>query len=123
MSVVYHVGGGTLPKGNSRKTYLNFRNNLVMMHKNLPWRTKWWKIPFRIKLDALAALRSLLKGDSGFFMSVIKAHFGYFGWIISGPKPPALPALQQADGWYKGSVVWQHFIKKKNRFSEIVDSK
>ena len=45
-SVVYHVGGGTLPKGNSRKTFLNFRNNQIILAKNLPWSEKWWKITF-----------------------------------------------------------------------------
>ena len=122
-SVIYHVGGGTLPKGNSRKTYLNFRNNLVMMHKNLPWSVKWWKIPLRMNLDALAALRNLIKGDSGFFVAILKAQFHYFGWIFCGPKPSKLPLLKEPEGWYKGSIVWQHFIKKKNKFSEIVDTK
>ncbi|MEZ5028863.1 MAG: glycosyltransferase family 2 protein, partial [Ferruginibacter sp.] len=53
-SVVYHVGGGTLPKGNSRKTFLNFRNNLIMLYKNLPTAAALWKLPFRIMLDAVS---------------------------------------------------------------------
>ena len=50
-SVVYHIGGGTLPSGNSRKVYLNYRNNLVMLYKNLPVSEKIWKIPVRLVLD------------------------------------------------------------------------
>ncbi|RYF70368.1 MAG: glycosyltransferase family 2 protein, partial [Cytophagaceae bacterium] len=50
-SVVYHVGGGTLPRGNSKKTYLNFRNNRIMMSKNLPLGTKLWIMPLRNLLD------------------------------------------------------------------------
>jgi GT2 family glycosyltransferase len=46
-AVVYHVGGGTLPRGNSLKTYLNFRNNRIMMSKNLPFSKKLWVMPVR----------------------------------------------------------------------------
>ena len=46
-SVVYHVGGGTLPKGDNKKTVLNFRNNLIMLAKNLPFTELVWKLPFR----------------------------------------------------------------------------
>ena len=59
-SVVYHLGGGTLPRGNTKKTYLNFRNNLIMLAKNLPWSQKWWKIPFRIFLDTVSATKGLI---------------------------------------------------------------
>ena len=67
-SVVYHVGGGTLPRGNTRKTYLNFRNNQIMLAKNLPWSQKWWKIPFRIFLDNISAIKGLFTGDGGYFL-------------------------------------------------------
>lgn len=124
-SVVYHVGGGTLPKGNSRKTFLNFRNNLLMMHRNLPWRAKWWKIPLRIGLDQLSAVRSLLKGDGGFFAAVIKAHLHYIGWLFTGKKRLPVTNIDQAslEGWYHGSVVWEYFIKGRKKFSEIVGRK
>jgi len=62
-SVVYHVGGGTLPMGNNRKVFLNFRNNLIALTKNLPVVTALWKIPFRILLDWIAAFVFLAKGD------------------------------------------------------------
>ncbi len=120
LSVVYHVGGGTLPKGNSKKTFLNFRNNLVMMHKNLPWREKWWKMPCRLALDAVAAWRALLSGDTGFFTAVAKAHFHYTGWIITGQIPELPFPDKKNEGWYNGSLIWQYFIKKKKKFSEIV---
>ncbi len=123
MSVVYHVGGGTLPKGNSKKTFLNFRNNLIMMHKNMPWREKWWKIIFRLGLDVVAAWRALLSGDAGFFMAVMKAHIEYMGWLFSGKMPDLPYPRSKYDGWYDGSLIWQYFIKKKKKFSEIVGSK
>lgn len=120
LSVVYHVGGGTLPKGNSRKTFLNFRNNLIMLHKNMPWAEKSWKLPVRMGLDAVAAWRALLSGDAVFFMAVGKAHFHYMKWLFTGDVP-ALPFKKRKyHGWYKGMLIWQYFIKKKRKFSEIV---
>jgi hypothetical protein len=62
-SVVFHVGGGTLPKGNERKVFLNFRNNLIMMAKNLPAGQLAWKIPLRFLLDSISAWKSLFAGE------------------------------------------------------------
>lgn len=123
-SVVYHVGGGTLPRGNSRKAYLNFRNNLIMMHKNLSFIEALWKIPFRLLLNGIAACKSLVQGDPGYFLAIMKAHGGYFSWMFHEKK--AAPASKQNNsltGWYHGSVVWDHFIKKRKTFSEIIHSK
>jgi GT2 family glycosyltransferase len=124
-SVVYHVGGGTLPHGNSRKVFLNFRNNLVMLAKNFPLSTALWKIPFRICLDALAAWKALLSGDAGYFTTIIKAHFHFIKWILIDKKHSVFPVSKKGKitGWYNGSVVWQHFIKKKNSYSKIVADK
>lgn len=119
-SVVYHVGGGTLPKGNSRKTYLNFRNNLIIMHKNLPFMGAIWKIPFRLLLNGVTACKSLLEGDSGYFRAISKAHRGYIRWIFTGKKAPRANKHVQLAGWYHGSVVWDHFIKKRKTFLEII---
>ena len=122
-SVVYHVGGGTLPKGNSRKTFLNFRNNHIMLAKNLPLAEKWWKIPFRLLLDQAAAWKGLLGGDNGYFIAINRAHFAYYRWLLFGKKnilakPKSLKSLA---GVYKGNVIWQHFIKHRNKFSEIIE--
>lgn len=124
-SVVYHVGGGTLPKGNSRKAFLNFRNNLVMLAKNLPVSAAAWKLPFRMLLDVLSAFRALSGGDSGYFLAVWKAHFHFVGWLLSGKKQPVFPVKKDGKlyGWYNGSVVWAYFIRKKKTFLEIIDSK
>ena len=124
-SVVYHVGGGTLPKGNSKKTFLNFRNNLIMLVKNLPVGSALWKIPFRIGLDAVSAWQNLLRGDSGYFMAIVKAHVHFFKWLLFEKKQSIFPKRKsgQLKGWYNGLVVWQYFIQKKKTFSEIVDNK
>ena len=124
-SVVYHVGGGTLAKGNSRKAFLNFRNNLIMLAKNLPVSTVVWKLPFRMLLDVLSALRGLLGGDGGYFLAVWKAHFHFVGWLLSNKKQSVFPVKKDGklNGWYNGSVVWAYFIRKKKTFLEIIDSK
>jgi len=121
-SVVYHIGGGTLPSGNSRKVYLNYRNNLVMLYKNLPVSEKIWKIPVRLVLDGIAACRELVSADAGYFMAVIKAYMYFYGWLIGKKKknkftPKRLTGLH---GVYKGLLIWEYFIKKKKAFAEIV---
>jgi GT2 family glycosyltransferase len=65
-SIVYHVGAGTLPRG-GKKVLLNFRNNLIMLCKNLPLNELIWKLPFRIVLDSISAWKGLLTGDVWFF--------------------------------------------------------
>jgi GT2 family glycosyltransferase len=121
-SVVYHVGGGTLPRGNSLKTYLNFRNNQIMLYKNLPWSQKLWKIPFRILLDAVSAWKGLLKGDGGYFISILKAHLSFIKWIILKQKESVFPQKKggQLFGIFKGNIVWEHFVKGKKYFSQLI---
>lgn len=124
-SVVYHVGGGTLPKGNSRKTFLNFRNNLIMLAKNLPRREKWWKIPYRIMLDNISALKGLLSGDAGYFMALLQAHWAFYNWLLFYRKKNKYTRQKvvRLQGIYRHNIVWQHFVKGKKRFSDIVTQK
>jgi len=124
-SVVYHVGGGTLKKGNKRKVFLNFRNNLIMLSKNLPLSEKFWKIPFRILLDYISGLQTLTKGDFKTFSAIVSAHLNFFKWIFLRKKEKGLPKinLKKLKGVYGGSIVWQYFINKKKTFSEIIGLK
>lgn len=121
-SAVYHVGGGTLHKTNSRKTYLNFRNNLIMLLKNLSFAEAVWKIPLRISMDWLFACKSLLQADVKSFYAVIKAHASIIKWIFLHRQAQKLPPtrINEFDGVYKSSLVWAYFIKKKRYFSEII---
>ncbi|MFT3681506.1 MAG: glycosyltransferase family 2 protein [Ferruginibacter sp.] len=123
-SVVYHVGGGTLPKGNKRKVYLNFRNNMIMLYKNLPFDSAVWKIPFRVGLDAVAAWKELFAGNASYFFAVAKAHLDAAGWFLFHKSRSVFPISRKGalQGWFHGSVVWQYFIKKKKNFSEIIDT-
>jgi GT2 family glycosyltransferase len=122
LSVVYHVGGGTLPRGNSLKTYLNFRNNQIMLFKNLPWSQKWWKIPFRIFLDAVSALKGLFTGDSGYFLAILRAHLSFLKWMLFRQDQSIFPVKKDGKlaGVYKGNLVWEHFIKGKKYFSQLI---
>ena len=121
-SVVYHVGGGTLPAGNERKVYLNFRNNLAMLVKNLDVLEKVFKIPARLLLDNFAAMQALIKGDAKTFKAIEKAHIDFIKWNFVLKKKSHLPKrkLTELTGVYNGSIVKKFFIEKKKTFSEIV---
>lgn len=72
-STVYHVGGATLKKENPHKTFLNFRNNLVMLYKNLPEEELGYVMRVRAVLDCVAALSFLLKGQFANMWAVLRA--------------------------------------------------
>ena len=121
-SVVYHVGGGTLPKGNSRKVYLNFRNNLIMLAKNLPLSHAVYTLFIRFILDAIAAWKGMLTGDPGYFWAVFRAHWGFFRWMILEEKlkNKERKSLPQLEGVYKKLILVDYFLKGKRKFSEIM---
>lgn len=124
-SVVYHVGGGTLPRG-GRKVFLNFRNNLLMLGKNLPLRERWWKLPVRFGLDAISAWKGLLTGDKAFFTAIMKAHMAVLRiWCTRGKGKDQWPrkSLRTLEGVYTGNIVWCYFVKKRTRFQEIIGRK
>ena len=124
-SVVYHVGGGTLPMGDRKKVYLNFRNNLVMLSKNLPSAESFWKIPCRIIMDNIAAFDALVNGNFSTFISIERAHLDFIKWILSGKRGKKLPKIKMKNlkAIYFGSIVWQYFINKKKTFFEILQNK
>lgn len=123
-SVVYHVGGGTLPKSNPMKTFLNFRNNLTMLYKCLRdeeldsvMRWRWW-------LDYLAAWEMLiLKRNVGDFKAVYRARRAFKRWkkdfeqdrskIQASRKEKKIP--EQRDF----SLLWQYYVKGKKAFSSL----
>ncbi|WP_370900861.1 glycosyltransferase family 2 protein [Chryseobacterium gossypii] len=78
-SKIYHVGGGTLNKQSAQKTYLNIRNNLSMMLKNLPFPRLVWLIFFRLCLDGIAGVYLGYKNGLSHLWAVVRAHFGFYG--------------------------------------------
>ena len=121
-SVVYHIGGGTLPRGNSLKTYLNFRNNKIMLSKNLPLSKKIWTVPVRDFLNAVSAWKGLLTGDAGYFIAIVRAHMAFLKWWLFFKRRSIFPKNKKGilSGYLQKNMVWQHFVKKKKFFSEIV---
>ena len=119
-SMVFHVGGGSLPQGNPTKTFLNFRNNMMMLYKNLPLSQLIWKMPFRFTLDWIAAIYSLSKNKNTKDVSAIfKAHYDFlkhWGRLIK--KRKAL-RNRRPDLLYNKCVVFQHFVLKKKYFSDF----
>ena len=124
-SVVYHVGGGTLPMGNSKKIFLNFRNNLIVLTKNLPLSESLWKIPFRIVLDWVAGIAGLRKGGLPYLFAILNAQLHYFNWLFFKQRYSVFPVkkIGKPEGLYKGYVVWQYFVNRKKSFSDIVENK
>ena len=121
-SEVMHYGGGMLPKSNPFKTYLNFRNNLIILCKNHPTRTLAWKVFVRMVLDGVAAFRFLFMGDSKDFLAILKGHWHFYGSLPKTlKKRRALKSrgLQPATCVYKRSIVKKYFIQHERYFSQL----
>ncbi|WP_231459617.1 MULTISPECIES: glycosyltransferase family 2 protein [unclassified Pedobacter] len=120
-SEVFHVGGGTLQTENPFKTYLNFRNNLIIMQKNLPFGDAIFRISIRMCIDFIAWWHFLLSGKPKFTMAVSKGHWHFLKSLLkTAAKRSAYqkPYLKHA-GVYKNSIVWAFFIKKVKWFSQL----
>ena len=111
-SVVYHVGGGTLGYENPRKTFLNFRNNLLMLRKNLPHSRLWWVMVVRFFMDYLAALQMLVTRQVPNAKAVFDARIAYHK--MKKLYPIARKMKQTALGELaKRSIVWDFYVKRK----------
>ena len=122
-SVVYHVGGGTLPKDNPFKTYLNFRNNITLLFKN-SFEGNIGKILFqRFLLDGVAALRFIAVFEFGNFWAVFKAHvylYSNFRTIVKKRQLNKAKLKQKSHAeMYKHSIVFSYFVGKKQRFDTL----
>jgi GT2 family glycosyltransferase len=120
-SKVYHVGGGTLSKSNPRKTFLNFRNGLSLLIKNLPGMGLWWKLPGRLILDWVAALKFLVQGSPGDSWAVVKAHYFFICGIRSDLiKRRSLKALGfRVTNQYPRLMVYDFFLLGKKTFQDL----
>ncbi len=107
-STVFHVGGGTLNKQSPQKTYLNIRNNLSMLLKNLPKSTLFWLIPFRLVLDGVAGIYFGFKDGFPHLWAVLRAHFGFYGMLGSTLK---LRGKNQIKNYYQTKwLIFKHFL-------------
>ncbi|RYU76055.1 glycosyltransferase family 2 protein [Hymenobacter persicinus] len=122
-STVYHVGGGTLHKSNPRKTYLNFRNGLALVYKNVPSQELFGVMATRLGLDWVAALRFLLQGNLGDAKAIVRAHRDFFRnrsyWQQKRQQAPRQRRTPERPGVYNGSLVWAYFAKGIRAFSQL----
>lgn len=117
-SSVYHVGGGTLNKSNPFKTFLNYRNNLSMLFKNLPFKFLIPILFFRLILDGVSAIKFIKEGSFINLLAILKAHF-HFYWLIPKLNTKRSTQFLGFNNLYKMSIVWKYFIRNKKEFKEL----
>ena len=121
-SVVYHVGGGTLPYNSPRKTFLNFRNSLFMLTKNHEGML-FPKLIWRQCIDGIAALSFLAKGELKHFVAVFKAHLSFYGKLRTMLKKRK--ALKKSSttfnskGMFRGNILWNYYAKGVKKYSDL----
>lgn len=122
-SVVYHVGGGTLPRENPRKTFLNFRNNLLLLYKNLPDSRLRRVLFLRFWLDALASLVFLLKGEGPSFLAVWRARREFRrirpDFAPDRARNLAATTLDPIPEQYAGSLLAAYHLRRQKTFREL----
>lgn len=123
-SVVYHVGGATLNKSNPRKTYLNFRNNLLLLYKNLPADRLGAVMHMRCLLDYVAALKFLLTSGWGDFKAVIVARrdFRRMKKEYAAARDENMRQAVTASVLSNFSLLWQYYVKGRKLFSQLPQS-
>jgi GT2 family glycosyltransferase len=117
-SHVYHVGGGTLPKSSPFKTYLNYRNGLIIMQRNLTFSQKIYIMPIRWVLDVISQFKLLFEGKTGEFKAIFKAHSHYLLGILKWARNKGKKNKSNKAGIYHGSIVWAYFGKGKKFFNQ-----
>ncbi len=123
-SIAYHLGGGTLNSSSPFKTYLNFRNNLLTLYKNLPTKSLVKVFFLRFFLDQLAALVFLLKGEAGNAWAVLRAQ-GYFWFkkkqVFRQRRKDNLrkSVISHQAILYSRSILWAFHVKGKKKYSDL----
>jgi GT2 family glycosyltransferase len=116
-STVFHLGGGSLPQGDPRKVYYNFRNSFLLLHKHLPRHVMARLAPRRYALDTLAGMRALAAGRPRDLLAIVRAHRDYRRMSRRYQPPgshetPVLPS-------YAGSIAADFFGRRLRAFSEL----
>lgn len=117
-STVFHLGGASLDKMNPKKTFLNFRNNLVMLLKNLPV----YALPIifiRMVLDGVAGLKFISEGKFSHCWAIIKAHFSFYSRIPSVLLNRKKTKKISKNLMYSKSILVEYFIKKNKTYSNL----
>lgn len=117
--VVFHIGGGTLPKSSSQKTYLNFRNNLTLLYKNLPANRILIVFAFRLVLDGIAAVKFLAEGGFRDYIAVTRAHFSFYRRFGKIRKKRKMQTQQKVGHIYHGNIVIDYYLLKRKKFTDL----
>ncbi|MFA6718320.1 MAG: glycosyltransferase family 2 protein [Prevotella sp.] len=125
-SHVYHVGGGTLPKSNPMKTYLNFRNNLTMLYKNLPSDELGTVMRWRWFLDYLAAFETLIFNHNwGDFKAIYRARRDFQAWKPRFDKDreqmESTRVISRLSERKSFSILWMYHVKGRKTFNSLVN--
>lgn len=122
-SLVYHTKYNLNEYKNPQRIFYRYRNSLILLLKNLPVGQIFWKLPLRSSLDIFSIVRSLyhLNGSKAF--AIIKAqthfYFYFFRWYKKRKKAIKLQSIFNDKGLYKRIIVWDYFIRKRKKFSEL----
>ena len=119
-SKVFHVGGGTLPPS-PFKTFLNYRNSLAMLTKNLPSNKLLPRLFLRLLLDGVSGMRHLSHAEFSSLVAILKAHFHFYKSLPHNLKKRK-PANKQ-HYFSRFSIVYHYFIKKNKKYSELFHEK
>ena len=122
-STIYHAGGGTLSKINPQKTFLNFRNNLYILYKNLPSKFLIKILMIRFILDGVAGIKYLLSGQFSHTMAILKAHFVFYTTVrkfkVKRQENLKFSKTQNIPEIWQISMVKAFFLDKKTKFSDL----
>jgi len=118
-SAVYHLGGSTLSNMNPKKTFLNFRNSLYSITKNLPGKRVFGIILLRLILDFVAAARFILQGKSRHCLAICKAHLSYYNNFYDMYRSRK-KAIFRRNYYITTSIVWSHFVNHIRNFNDLI---
>lgn len=118
-SVVYHVGGATLNASNPKKTFLNFRNNLFTLLKNLPRKTIFPTLLFRLTLDGIAGIVYLFQLKPLHTLAIIKAHFSFYRFLPENIKLRKTQKHKKENYYATKNIVWSYYKQQKKRYSDL----
>ena len=116
-STVYHVGGGTLPNDSPFKLFLNHRNNLYLLHKNLPLKNYLKIMFFRKILDGVSALLYITQGKFYGISTVLKAHFEFYKTKNKLKRTKDIQIFPETV--LKKLIIWEYFVKKNKTFDKL----
>ena len=118
ISTVYHVGGATLKETNPRKTFLNFRNSLLNVVKNVPKSRFLYVVFSRLVLDGIAGIKFLLELRPIHTLAILKAHLSFYCFFFKFLKKRKLENKKATYNLHH-SVVWQYFVLKRQQFKDL----